>query len=302
MAECSAQDTHSGEEQRGTAMCNPPECLLVITDLIPNHSYEVRCGMPDNMKLTAPRLVFTRPPPVEFVNVTMLPNNSVRVQLRPKVSTQVLCSAIAEKTYLPVLPPGAPIKVKLPPDELTVDMMVRSSVQQSRWCEATEDAGPGCTLFMDNLFPASAYSVACLPEGGHQGDIVPSTFGFSLITPLAWPSPARAAEWKLVLFTGLYLLLGSVFFAVVIGALHWEENCDFSRYQGSMSALTHEALNRHNARHAWWPKKFGHSTLSLVCFELLRTVGLCHLFGFVLFYSVALPVYASFAYTRDWGL
>jgi len=198
--------------------------------------------------------------------------------------------------------------------EVKVWMIRRAAYQRAKWCNGsgslTEEDNT-CALPISELQPGTAYTAACMPAGGHDEDVTPRR-GALVTTMREEPGRNRGMlpGWALVLSIGAYLLIASVFLTAVVGSLHKEQNCDFADLRqgrgGSSNSSAARTLLQHTDHDTALPPPTSKQTRSCgssccgCLFESLRAVGFLHIVGIIVYVAFVLPIYAAYAYRRDW--
>eukprot|EP00747_Dinoflagellata_sp_TGD_P169977 gnl/TRDRNA2_/TRDRNA2_200337_c0_seq1.p1 gnl/TRDRNA2_/TRDRNA2_200337_c0~~gnl/TRDRNA2_/TRDRNA2_200337_c0_seq1.p1 ORF type:complete len:526 (-),score=75.64 gnl/TRDRNA2_/TRDRNA2_200337_c0_seq1:91-1668(-) len=288
---CTVRDVVRNEVHRSHKSCPQAGCNLTIGNLLPNSQYELRCEGGDVPQLEVPRFVRTRSAPLNFVGVEATSSGSVAVQLRPSTNSEALCAAFKLQEAAAQRGAGEQSIVLAKAADAVVEawMISRASNKRAQWCTGSD---VGCFVTISGLKPATDYTVACVPTGGRDNDVTP-TKGAPVTTWVGLTSLQMSREKLAMLLLGVYLFASSFIFGAFMGRYHWEANCDFHDARKMIFSKQQEAA-------PLWPSRFGEGRCSVCTFELIRAVGLFHLTALVIYMTLVLPIYASFAYHRDW--
>lgn len=275
-------------ERHIQSYCEVEGCNITIGGLSPDRDYELHCGSSiAHARRTKPQLAHTEAAPIQQFRVEAVSADSLVVHLRLAASTRVSCAAFMpdaadeiEREHSQSDPRR--IVRKAVDEAVKVEMISHAAFQQDRRCAADDD----CRITLSSLKPDTAYLVSCASAGASDDEVTPSR-GAPVTTWARMQLTRPEREFATVLSVGVYLLVASIVLAAVIGSLHKEWNCDFTDAR-AVPIKPGEQV-------------FAGGWYGTFMFESFRAIGVLHLMGLVLYFSVGLPIWAAFAFHDDWG-
>lgn len=279
------KDADVETERHVQSYCEEEGCNITIGRLPSDRDYELHCGSSiANARLTDAQFAHTMAAPIQQLRVEAVSAHSLVVHFRLDGSSQVSCAAFmsdaADETERESSRRGSRRIVRKAVDEaVRVDMISHAAFWQDRRCAADER----CRITLSPLSSDTEYLVSCATAGASDDEVVPSR-GASATTWPRLPLSSRERSWATVLSVGVYLLVASIVLAAAIGSCHQERNCAF---QGAR-AISLPLKPGEPVFVGGWYGSF--------VFESFRAVGVLHLIGLVLYFSVGLPIWAAFAF------